>query len=118
VLIEAMKRSTAKRLVAISAHGIGDSRPHVDPASRILLGLPFPYVTDKLAMERAVRDSALNWTIVRPWIMRAGPARGIEARSVLGHRPRSLTFAEVGAFVAEELERPTFERAAVSLSGK
>lgn len=118
VLIEAMKRSAAKRLIAVSAHGIGESRSQVDVVSRCLLGLPFPYVRDKLAMEHAVRHSGLNWTLVRPWLLRTEPARGIEARTVLERRPRWLTFAEIGEFIAGELEHPAFERVAVSLSGR
>jgi len=118
VLTERMKRSSAKRLVVVSAYGVGETRSQVGLIYRVPLSLPFPYVQDKLAMERIVRSSGLDWTLVRPWILQAKPARGYEAAETLTHRPSSLTFADVGNFIAEELENRAFVRAAVALSGK
>jgi uncharacterized protein YbjT (DUF2867 family) len=84
---------------------------------RIPLSLPFPYVRDKLAMERLVRSSGLDWTLVRPWLLQPRPTRGYEAALEFAHRPRLLSFADVGSFVAEEVEKRAFVGVAVGLSG-
>jgi putative NADH-flavin reductase len=116
-LLAAMRRRRVDRLIAISALGVGDSRAQVEFPSRLLLGLPLPYVRDKLAMERAISASETEWTIVRPWIMRDRPARGFEAGTELSGKPRLLTFADCAAFVADELEQRKFVRQAVAVSG-
>lgn len=116
-LLGAMRRRRVDRVIALSALGIGESRTQVDPLARLVLAAPSPYARDKAAMEKVVKASDVEWTLVRPWILREGPAGGVEAKTVLSGRARPLTFADCGQFIADELEQRRFVRQAVSLSG-
>lgn len=77
--VTAMKAAGVPRLVAVTASGpftAGDDllmRYLIKPLVRRVLG---PVWLDMVAAEREIRDSGLDWTIVRPPRLLDGPARG------------------------------------------
>jgi len=74
VLVAAMRSQGVKRLICVTGFGAGDSRASISCLQR----LPFQIVfrrayEDKSLQEKLVKDSELDWTIVRPGVLTSGP---------------------------------------------
>lgn len=111
-LILAMGRSGVRRLVCISALGVGDSRGHGGFVfDRIFMPLLLRHAyKDKLRQEDAIRASALDWIIVRPGRLTDDPARG-SLRAVVdlaGVNGGKIARADVARFVVEQLATDTW----------
>ncbi|MDT5164308.1 MAG: hypothetical protein QOC88_1202 [Mycobacterium sp.] len=113
-LVAAMTRTDVRRLVCISALGVGDSRNHggfvFDRLFQpLLLG---PAYKDKERQEAAIRTSSLDWVIVRPAMLTNGAARGrIRATTDLaGVNGGKIARADVAQFVLEQLTTDTWLR--------
>ena len=66
-LVEAMQRASVPRLVCVTLLGTGDSKLNASSLYRyVILRVLAPMVPDKENQERVVRDSGLEWVIVRP----------------------------------------------------
>ena len=78
ILVDAMKVAGVKRLIAVTGLGAGDSRGH---GGFIYDAVVFPLLLkrvydDKDVQEWIIRSSGLDWTIVRPGLLRNRPATG------------------------------------------
>jgi uncharacterized protein YbjT (DUF2867 family) len=111
-LILAMARSGVRRLVCISALGVGDSRGHggfvFDRFFQPLL-LSQAY-KDKDRQEAAIRASSLDWVIVRPGMLTNDPARG-SIRAIVdlaGIKGGKISRVDVARFVVEQLVSTTW----------
>jgi putative NADH-flavin reductase len=110
ILIDAMREKGVRRLVAVTGIGAGDSRGH---GGFLYDTIAFPLMLkrvydDKDVQEQMIRTSGLEWTIVRPGLLRSGPATG-RARALTD--PKEWTAASVArADVADFLVREAFER--------
>jgi uncharacterized protein YbjT (DUF2867 family) len=110
ILIDAMQAGGVRRLVAVTGLGAGDSRGRL---GLLYDGLIFPLVLkrvydDKDVQEQMIKASGLDWTIVRPGLLRNGAATG-RARVLTDPkdwRTGSVTRADVAAFLVRE----AFER--------
>ena len=111
-MITAMKHNGVRRLVCVSALGVGDSRGHggfvFDRLFQPLL-LSEAY-KDKERQEAAIRASSLDWVIVRPGRLIDDPARGSvramdDLASVNGGK---IARADVARFVVEQLTTDTW----------
>jgi putative NADH-flavin reductase len=107
VLIAAMRKAGVQRLIAITGIGAGDSKGH---GGWFYEWFIFPLFTSKLyadkdVQEKLIRESGLDWTIVRPASFTDGPRGGaLRATDVLeGVTIRKISRADVAAFVLEEL---------------
>ena len=77
-IIRAMERHGVKRLVVVTSLGVGDSFGRLGLVFTLFtmpVILPF-YFFDKGRQERVVRESALEWVIVRPGQLINGHKRG------------------------------------------
>lgn len=113
-LVAAMTRSGVRRLVCISALGVGDSRGHFvfDRLFQpLLLG---PAYKDKDRQEAAIRASSLDWVVVRPGMLTNDPPRGrVRATTNLaGVNGGKVARADVAQFVVEQLTADTWLRQA------
>lgn len=77
VLIAAMKDQGVKRLICVTGFGAGDSRESISRLQR----LPFKMIfgrayEDKSLQEQLIKESQLDWTIVRPGVLTNGPRTG------------------------------------------
>ena len=113
-LVPAMTRSGVRRLVCISALGVGDSRGHggfvFDRLFQPLL-LSQAY-KDKDRQEAAIRASSLDWVIVRPAMLTDDPAQG-SVRAVTdlaGVNGGKIARADVARFVVDQLTTDTWLR--------
>ncbi len=113
-LVTAMTRSGVRRLVCISALGVGDSKGHG--------GFVFDRLFQPLLLSRAYKDkdgqgsrirgSSLDWVIVRPAMLTNDPARGrvravTDLTAVNGGK---IARADVARFVVEQLTTDTWLR--------
>lgn len=77
VVVDAMKAAGARRLVVVSSLGVADSRDAVPWWFRLLMqSVLRPRFLDKTVQERTVRESGLDWTILRPGGLTDGPPTG------------------------------------------
>jgi putative NADH-flavin reductase len=113
-LVAAMTRAGVRRLICISALGVGDSRKHggfvFDRLFQpVLLG---PAYKDKERQEAAIRASSLDWVVIRPAMLTNGPARGrIRATiDLAGVHGGKIARADVAQFVIEQLTTDTWLR--------
>jgi uncharacterized protein YbjT (DUF2867 family) len=119
-VIEAMKATAVKRLVVLSAMGVGDSRKLanflVDKlVISFLLRTPFQ---DHERQEKLVMESGLDWVIARPGRLTNGPACGEYVKTPLVEKvPSSISRADVADFLVEAATTDTWLRQAVQLGG-
>lgn len=107
ILVDAMMKHGPRRLIAVTGFGAGDSRSHLG----LLYAIPFNAVLgrtydDKDVQEQIIRASTLDWTIVRPGLLRDGPADG-RARAYADPkdwRMGPVRRADVAAFLVKEVE--------------
>jgi putative NADH-flavin reductase len=76
ILVDAMKAAVVKRLITVTGLGAGDSRGH---GGLLYDAIVFPLLLkrvydDKDVQESIVRSSGLDWTIVRPGLLKDSPA--------------------------------------------
>jgi uncharacterized protein YbjT (DUF2867 family) len=111
-LIPAMKRSGVRRMVCISALGVGDSRGHGGFVfDRLFMPLLLRHAyKDKGRQEAAIRASSLDWVIVRPAMLTNDPAReSLRAIADLaGVNGGKVARADVARFVVEQLATNTW----------
>ena len=77
-IVEAMERTGVKRLICQSSLGVGDSRANLPLFTKyIVVSLFLRHAfADHERQEAVVRQSALDWTIVRPPYLTDGPRTG------------------------------------------
>lgn len=77
ILVAAMEGAGVKRLIAVTGFGAGESEANIGCLQRI----PFRLVLgqaydDKSVQESLIKESKLDWTIVRPVVLTPGPRTG------------------------------------------
>jgi putative NADH-flavin reductase len=110
-LISAMNKQGVRRLVCITGVGAGDSKGHVGFLyDRIML----PFVVkniyeDKTRQEEAIKQSDLDWVIVRPARLTDEPAKG-EYNVFLGgsYTAKTISRADVVSFMLAQLTHDTY----------
>jgi putative NADH-flavin reductase len=110
-LISAMNKHGVRRLVCITGIGAGESKGHVGFLyDRIML----PFVVkniyeDKNRQEEAIKQSDLDWVIVRPARLTDEAAKG-EYRVYLGgsYTAKTISRADVAAFMLAQLTDETY----------
>ncbi|TVY35100.1 Flavin reductase (NADPH) [Lachnellula subtilissima] len=78
-LIAAMKTHGIRRLVTMSAFGVGDSMPNLILPMRFILshsGVAYGY-RDHIGGEKVIRSSGLDWTIVKPAMLKDGERKEV-----------------------------------------
>jgi putative NADH-flavin reductase len=112
LLVDAMERQGPRRLICVTGIGAGNSRNHLGAAFRLLFTLSIARIyDDKDVQEQIVKNSGLDWTIVRPGVLRDGRASGLYQALA---DPRtwkvgSINRADVALFLVEEAERGAFQ---------
>jgi putative NADH-flavin reductase len=116
-IIAAMKEHGLRRFVCQTAWGVGESKEGAGFAGSFFMKVLVPLLlrdeyADKEAQERVVRESGLEWIIVRPMILTNGPwTNDYRARVDLkpGRRPY-ISRADVADFLMRQLTDDTFVR--------
>jgi uncharacterized protein YbjT (DUF2867 family) len=103
-ILEGMSLHRVKRLVYLSALGVGDSRAHFNVYGRLLGPLFYARAhRDHERAEQLVRSSGMDWTIVRPPRLTDGPAQGYLVDPPQLSFAASLPRADLARFLVEEL---------------
>jgi putative NADH-flavin reductase len=105
-VVEAMKNSTCRRLICVTGIGAGDSRGHGGFLyDKIFTPLFVKTIyEDKDRQEAIVRESGLDWVIVRPGFLTNGPRTG-EYRALTdlkGVKAGKISRADVADFILRE----------------
>lgn len=117
-IVEAARQHGARRLIAISALGVGDSTAHAPLPVRLLLLPTFlrGSTADKAAMEREVEQAGIPYVLVRPAVLNDQPAVGAVRVLTGTEKGRQITRADVAAFVIEQLAADTHLNRAVTIA--
>jgi uncharacterized protein YbjT (DUF2867 family) len=106
--VAAMQASGARRIILLSAYGIGDSAHglHGFLMSRVLSKLN----ADKMASEAALEGSGLDWVAVRPPVLGTGPAThdlkaGVD---VTINGVQTISRADLAEFMLDQVEGDAF----------
>jgi putative NADH-flavin reductase len=77
--VEAMQRTGVKRLISLSSLGVGDSRANLPFFTKYVIVAVFlrHAFADHERQEAVVRQSSLDWTLVRPPHLKDGPRTGV-----------------------------------------
>jgi putative NADH-flavin reductase len=109
-IIECMQKQGIQRLVVVSALGVGDSHDQVTlPFKMMMKTVLRKAYEDKERQEQFVRQSDLDWIIVRPGGLTNGPATGeytFGLDSSIGGG--QVSRADVASFVLQQLSDNTF----------
>ncbi len=110
-IIDAMRAHGVRRLVCQSTLGAHESWANLNFFwKRIMFGLLLkPVHRDHELQETLVRDSGLDWTLVRPAAFTDGPATGL-FREGFGPSERGLKLKIARADIADFLRRQVVER--------
>jgi putative NADH-flavin reductase len=109
-ILEAMQIHGVRRLIAVTSLGVGDSREQVSAEFQQAMDTVLqPIIAAKTEQERLIRESGLDWTIVRPGGLGDGPRTG-DYRS--GTDPSLMaglvSRADVAEFVLRQLSDTTY----------
>jgi putative NADH-flavin reductase len=118
--INAMKEHGVKRLVILSAHGVGESKPAASWFQRKLLidGLLKGFFRDHDVQERLTQESGLDFVIARPMRLTNARAKGKYMRTTeLVRVPATISRADVADFMVEACESTAFLGKRVQLGG-
>ena len=118
-VIEAMKAAGARRLIVISAFGVGDTREQAPWLVKLFYALLLrEQMADKERQEPLIKASGLDWTIVQPVALTDKPPVGRWTASASGDvGAQEISRGDVAAFIVGELAAPAFSGATVTLSG-
>jgi putative NADH-flavin reductase len=118
-IVQSMEKHGLRRLLYLSFIGVAESRAAVGFVLRYIAPIPLrAEIADHEAKEWIVRQTRLDWTIVRPPKLTNGPRTGTyrSGENIQTWAPvPTLSRADVAEFMLEELERPTYVRAAPRL---
>ena len=114
-IISAMKEYGLRRFVCQTAWGVGESKQDPDFAGAFFMKVLVPPLlrdeyADKEAQEKILRQSELDWIVVRPMILTNGPWTndyrvGLDLKP--GRRPY-ISRADVADFLIKQLADDTF----------
>ena len=110
-IVNAMESQGVRRLIFVSAFGVGDTRHDAPLLPRIMSRLLLADIfADKKAGEDYLRRSALDWTLVYPVLLTNGPRTAkyrVGERLDLHGLPK-ISRADVAEFVLRQLEDTTY----------
>jgi hypothetical protein len=119
LIVRAMDRQGVRRLIFMSAYGVGATWKDVPILPRMLMGLLFrDLYTDKEIGDDAVRRSDLDWTLIYPVTLTNGPRTG---RYRVGEHLRlrgfpTISRADVADFILTQSEDRKYLRKGVLIS--
>ena len=117
-IVEAVHAHDVRRLICVSTWLVGESRRRAGPLVRFFVPLSQPQLyRDRERQEQVVRDSGLDWTLVRPARLTNGPATGNYhvGPDLKLSALADVSRADVADFVLKELADGAYMRQAVTV---
>ena len=119
-VVKAMQQHGVKRLLVVSAIGVGGTADLVPSwyEHLIMPTLLRGAMQDKEEMEPVVEGSGLDWTLVRPGHLVEGEATGkvLTLEPGSGQTAHKITRADVAAFLLDLLENGKYKQQAVNIA--
>jgi putative NADH-flavin reductase len=115
-IISAMQQGRVERLLFVSSFGV--NAKIFWPEKLLLRTLFRNLFADLPVQEKLIKESGLNWTIVRPARLTNGPKTG-ECRSgenIYIHPFSSISRADVSDFLLKEAVAPEYQRKVATIS--
>ena len=117
-LIPAMEKNGVKRIISVSASGVGDSWKDMPLFVRWFIrssNIMRAY-EDHDRQEKALRQSDLEWTIVRPVMLND---KDVDAYKATIGKPSGVSISRKGVakFILDALESGKYEKDVVTLNG-
>ncbi len=115
VLIAGMQARALKRLICVTGFGAGDSHASISLLQRIPFRLVFGRAyDDKSRQEQLIKESGLDWTIVRPGVLTGGARTGRYQvlREPSKWRNGIISRANVADFLVRQIDATMYIRAA------
>ncbi len=114
-IVRAMEKLGVKRFICESSLGIGESKGQLGFLYNYILIPLFLWsvFADKEVQERIIKDSTLDWVIVRPAALTNGPRRGVYRDGMdIGHWlfTAKISRADVADFMLKRLTDNTYLR--------
>ena len=106
-----MKDRSVNRLICITGFGAGDSQASIAPLQRIPFKIVFGRAyDDKSLQEQMIKESDLDWTIVRPSVLLNGARTGRYKvlRDPSEWRNGIIARANVADFLVKQIEDRSF----------
>lgn len=113
VLVPAMAEVGVRRLICVTGFGAGDSRSTLGCLQGIAFGLILGRAyADKDLQEKLIRDSDLDWVIVRPVVLTSGSRTGRYRVLVDPKEWRNglISRADVADFLVKQIEDDAYLR--------
>ena len=117
-LIPAMEKNGVKRIITVSGSGVGDSWKQMPLIARLLIRYSniMRAYEDHDRQEQIVRNSKLEWTIVRP-VMLNNKDNDLYKVSVGKPTGHGISRKAVAKFILDALESGKYEKEVVTLNG-
>lgn len=116
-VVDAMVEHDVERLVVMSAAGVGESWEQIPLSSKVLFRTMLRNVfSDHEAQETVVRLSPLDWTIVRPAVLKDDPGTGSYVVTNSGSITK-ITRADVATCLVDQLDDSDFSHQSISVTG-
>jgi len=114
-IVDAMVFQKIERLVVISAAGVGESWKQIALLARVLFRTLLRNVfADHKAQEAIVRQSTLDWTIVRAAVLNDRPASGYVASN--SDPAKRISREDLADFLVDQVNDSAYSRQAISLA--
>ena len=115
-VVDGMMKHEVGRLVVLSAAGVGESWGQISWLAKILFRTLLRNIyADHVAQEKLVRESSLDWTIVRAAILKDGPATGDYTASNTG-KVRHINRADLARFLVGQVDDAAYSKQAISVT--
>jgi uncharacterized protein YbjT (DUF2867 family) len=120
-VVEAMKTNGVQRLVCLSSMGVGDSKANLPWFTKhVIVGIYLRHAfADHERQEAVVRQSGLDWTLVRPPHLKEGPHTGVYQHGfAVTYRDIEgwITRSDVADFMLKQLGDDRYVKASPGLS--
>lgn len=117
-IIQAMKQSNVQRFIVVSAMGTGDSWNTLSSTGKFLYATVLKSSReDHEAQETAVKESSLDWTIIRPSGLTDEPKTGeYEVGENIPAKTSRIARADVADLILKELDQNAFIGKAVTIT--
>ena len=108
-IISAMRANNVKRLIVVTAMGVGESWNTLSMVNKFFFATMLKSSrTDHEAQETAVKNSGLDWTIIRPSGLTDTPRTGIyQVGENIPATTSKIARADVADLILKELEQNT-----------
>ncbi|MEM7031285.1 MAG: SDR family oxidoreductase [Chloroflexota bacterium] len=115
-VVDGLASHNGGRLIVLSAAGVAESWAQIGWLSRILFKTMLRNIfADHHTQEAVVKESALDWTIVRAAILKDNPGTGKYTASNEA-KTGNINRADLSHFLVEQLIDTTFSKQAISIT--